>query len=84
MTKPTNYRNNEDFVWRFRIDESQEEPVHDDALLELIRVQWEELLKMCVPYSNGEKVNIDSFAVMRDLNTRHIIYRDEAIQDLSR
>ena len=38
-----------DFVWRFRLDEVRREPGYDDPLLELLRSQWEELLKLCIP-----------------------------------
>lgn len=55
-----------DFVWRFRIDEKAQKPLLDHPLDELLRVQWEELLKLCVPMFRGSPVKIDGFATMRD------------------
>lgn len=71
-----------DFVWRFRIDEKPRAPVYDDPLLEWIRVQWEELLRLCVPYAGNEALRIDGFALMRDLeHVRPIFPDDERFPD---
>ena len=45
----------EEFVWRFRLDEKPLNPLNEDPLVELIRVQWEELLKLSIPIFNGRK-----------------------------
>ncbi|MEM7475312.1 MAG: hypothetical protein AAF483_10000 [Planctomycetota bacterium] len=66
-----------DFVWRFRLDEKAHEPVVDDPLLELIRVQWEELLKLSIPYLGNCQVKIDGFRLMRDPDKVHAIFRDD-------
>lgn len=65
-----------DFVWRFRLHEEAYQPVFEDALLEWLRVQWELLLGLCVPYSGGEPVQLDGFATMRDPETIHKIFHD--------
>ena len=57
--------NGGDFVWRFRLDERAIDPLNRDPLLELIRVQWEELLKLCIPMCGEERVKVDGFALMR-------------------
>jgi hypothetical protein len=67
----------QDFVWRFRIDEKAQEPLNADPLLELIRVQWEEMLKLTVPMCAGQPVKVDGFALMRDLATVHPIFCDD-------
>lgn len=67
----------EDFVWRFRLDEVPHDPVFDDPLLELIRVQWEELLKLCVPYDGDHPVRVDGFALMRDEERVYGIFRGD-------
>lgn len=66
-----------DFVWRFRLDETPHDPVFDDPLLELLRVQWEELLKLCLPFDGEKPVRIDGFALMRDPETVHPVFRDD-------
>lgn len=66
-----------DFVWRFKLDEKPFEPLNADPLLELVRVQWEELLKLCVPMCGGERVKVDGFALLRDTETVHPIFADD-------
>lgn len=67
----------EDFVWRFRLDEKLAQPLNQDPVLELMRVQWEELLKLCIPMHGGAPVKIDGFALMRDPETTHPIFHDD-------
>lgn len=71
----------QDFVWRFRLDEKPLAPLNHEPLLELLRVQWEELLKLCIPVSGTTHVKIDGFVLMRDLDTVHPIFRDDARWD---
>lgn len=70
-----------DFVWRFRLDEKPSVPLNTDPLLELLRVQWEELLKLCIPVCGTTHVKIDGFVLMRDLDTVHPIFPDDARWD---
>ena len=67
----------EDFVWRFRLDEKPFESVCEDPLLEYIRVQWEELLKLSVPYMGDTELKIDGFRLMRDRKTVWPIFEDD-------
>ena len=67
-----------DFVWRFRLDEKPLVPLNADPLIELLRVQWEELLKLCIPVSGTTHVKIDGFILMRDLEVIHPIFSDDA------
>lgn len=67
-----------EFVWRFRLDEKPHIPLNADPLIELLRVQWEELLKLCIPVCGTERVKIDGFRLMRDLETVHPIFPDDA------
>ncbi|MBV8370835.1 MAG: hypothetical protein JO036_18125 [Candidatus Eremiobacteraeota bacterium] len=67
-----------DFVWRFKLDEKPLVPLNDDPLLELMRVQWEQLLSLCVPMHGEQRVKVDGFALLRDLDTVHPIFADDA------
>lgn len=67
----------EDFVWRFKINESPKSSLCQHPLDELIRVQWEELLKLCVPTFRGKEIKIDGFKLMKDENRIIPIYRDD-------
>jgi hypothetical protein len=64
----------EEFVWRFRIDELPASPVCSDPVLELVRIQWEELLKLCIPLHRGRPVQIDGFAMMRSPQVVHPVH----------
>lgn len=68
----------QDFVWRFKLDEKPPTMLLDHPLDELLRVQWEELLKLCVPHFDGKPVKIDSFATMRDPKKLHPVFADAA------
>lgn len=70
-----------DFVWRFRLDEKPLVPLNADPLIELLRVQWEELLKLCIPVCGTTHVKIDGFVLMRDLEVVHPIFSDDARWD---
>lgn len=67
----------DEYVWRFRLDEKPLEALNSDPLLELLRVQWEELLKLCIPLCGDERAEIDGFLLMRDLDTIHPIFPDD-------
>lgn len=67
----------DDFVWRFRLDEKPLQPVYDEPLLELTRVQWEELLKLCIPMHGDQPVKVDGFALMRDPGRILPIFADD-------
>ena len=71
----------QDFVWRFKLDEKPPAALLDHPLDELLRVQWEELLKLCVPHYQGKPVKIDGFATMRDPDKLHLVYDDTARPD---
>lgn len=66
-----------EFVWRFRIDDKPLDPINPDPLLELMRVQWEELLKLCVPMCGDQPVKVDGFALLRDPDAVHPVFRDD-------
>ena len=68
----------EEFVWRFRIDEKPATVLYDDPLTELIRVQWEQLLRLCIPTHGGKPVQVDGFALMRDPGRVFLIFEDES------
>jgi hypothetical protein len=73
-----------DFVWRFRLAEKPLNPVFHDPLDELLRVQWEELLKLCVPYYDGKPVKVDGFAIMREPDHILSIHKPEPTEEAER
>jgi len=72
-----NESSNEDFVWRFRLDERKREPIYEEPLLELTRSQWEQLLKLTIPMSGDHPVKVDGFALMRSPDTIHPVFPDD-------
>ena len=70
--------NKQTFVWRFRLNEKAHQPMNSDPLLELIRVQWEELLKLCIPMHGDEPTKVDGFVLLRDMKSVHPIFQDDA------
>lgn len=68
---------NSDFVWRFRIDEKPARVMLEHPLDELLRVQWEELLKLCIPTHDGRPVKVDGFATMREPRRILPIFSDD-------
>ncbi len=66
-----------EYVWRFRLDDGDDTPVYADPLLELLRVQWEQLLQLTVPTFNGAEVKVDGFALMRDPSTSFAVFADD-------
>jgi hypothetical protein len=70
-----------EYVWRFRLDDGDAAPVYDDPLLELVRVQWEQLLRLTVPTFEGREIRVDGFALMRDPSRVHAIFPDDAAAD---
>jgi hypothetical protein len=74
-----NNEKTEDFVFRFRIDElSRPEPVYEDRLVELVRAQVEEILKVARLSVKGQVVEVDGFAFMNDEKQIYQIYRPES------
>ena len=65
------------YDWRFRLDEKEPAPTVLDPTRELLRVQWEELLKLCVPMCGERPVTVDGFALMRDLDQVIPIHPDD-------
>jgi hypothetical protein len=69
----------DDFVFRFRIDElPRPEPVYRDRLVELVRAQLEEILKVARLSVNGEVVDVDGFAFMNEESQIYRIYRPDS------
>jgi hypothetical protein len=66
-----------EYVWRFRLDDGDDAVGYSDPLLELVRVQWEQLLRLTVPLFEGVEVKIDGFALMRDPSTCFEIFADD-------
>jgi hypothetical protein len=67
----------EQYVWRFRLNEKAPQRTALDPTRELLRVQWEELLRLCVPMYGDRPVKVDGFALMRDLDKIIPIHADD-------
>jgi hypothetical protein len=68
----------QDFSWRFLLDEKPPDESPLDPPRELLRTQWEQLLRLCVPMHGNEPVDIDGFALMRDPDRTLPIYLDDS------
>jgi hypothetical protein len=64
----------EDYIWRFRLDNISNERVNEDLTVEYIRRQLEELLNFVVLTYNEKKVKIDGFKFIKDLNMNYDIF----------
>lgn len=58
------YDEEEDFVWRFRLDEYRGEEVYDNQFVDMIRLQIEQLLNIIRFTSKGDVVGIDGFEML--------------------
>ncbi|ONI81297.1 hypothetical protein ALI144C_22515 [Actinosynnema sp. ALI-1.44] len=67
----------EPYVWRFLLDEKPASEVIADPTVELLRVQWEQLLRLCVPLHDGQPVKVSSFALMRAPEKHIAIFPDD-------
>ena len=67
-----------DYVFRFRVDPSGEEPVYDDALVELIRGQLADLLDAVVLTDHGRRVRVDGFRLLQEPETQYEIFPQSA------
>jgi hypothetical protein len=67
----------EPFAWRFLVDEKPPAGTPLDPPRELLRVQWEELLKLCVPMHGDRPVKVDGFSLLRDPGTVIPVHPDD-------
>lgn len=63
-----------EYVFRFRIDPSEETPVYEDPLAELIRGQLADLLDAVVLTDHGQRVRVDGFRLLQDPETQYEIF----------
>jgi len=64
----------EDYIWRFRLDNISNERVNEDLTVEYIRRQLEELLNFVVLTYNEKKVKIDGFKFIKDLDMNYDLF----------
>lgn len=55
-----------DEVFFYKLDDSYEEQVYDDKLVDMIRKQLEILMDVIVLCNEGKEINIDSFKLRCD------------------
>jgi hypothetical protein len=65
---------NGDFIFRFKLDEIQDEKVYDDPLTEMVRSQLAALLDVVVLTENDKPVNVNGFKFINDLDTVNSIF----------
>lgn len=66
-----------DFSWRFQLAEKPPAASPLPAGVELLRVQWEQLLGLTIPYLGSQPMRVDGFAVRRDPGTVLPIWLDD-------
>lgn len=64
----------DDYVFRYPLQPKKGEPVYQDALLEMIRRQWENLLNLAIPVSGQREVKVDGFKLLSDRGTVYPVF----------
>lgn len=65
-----------DYVFRYRLD-GKKESVYQDPLLEMIRAQLENVLKIIIPVEGQREVKIDGFKLLRERKTVYKLFPQE-------
>ena len=71
----------EDYVFRFPLEPEKLEAVYEDPLLELVRGLLADLLDCAVLTYHGQRVRVDGFCLLQDLNTEYKIFPDKDISE---
>jgi len=67
-------REEEDFAWRFRLDDCSLEQVYDNPYVEMIRIQVEHLLNVVRFTAGGEQVSVDGFEMLNEPGVNHRLF----------
>ncbi len=65
-----------DYIFRFKIDSSQGEE-NPEPLVDFVRCQLADLLKIVVLTHNGKRVRVTGFRFVNDTETEHKIWMSE-------
>jgi len=63
-----------DYIFRFRIDSQREGNNPDEPLVDLVRCQLADLLKVAVLTYNGKRVKVTGFQFLNDTEREHEIW----------
>jgi hypothetical protein len=64
----------EDYVFRFPLEPEKLETFYDDPLLELVRGLLADLLDCVILTYHGERVKVDGFRLLQDLDTQYEVF----------
>ena len=71
-----------DYIFRFSVDVPGGEPLVDEPLVDFVRCQLADLLKIVILTENGKKVRINGFRFLNDLEKEHKIWKSKADENL--
>jgi hypothetical protein len=66
-----------DYVWRFQLAEKPPAVSPLSPGRELLRVQWEQLLGLTIPFLQDEPLRVDGFALRREPDTVLPVWLDD-------
>lgn len=67
-----------DYIFRFSVDVSRDGPSSDEPLVDFVRCQLADLLKVVILTENGKRVKIDGFRFLNNLKKEHKIWESRA------
>lgn len=73
-TNPTVVDEKGDYMFRFSIDVLQDENSPDEPLVDFVRCQLADLLKVIVLTHNGKRVKVNGFRFLNDMEREHKIW----------
>jgi hypothetical protein len=67
----------DDYVFRFRLDDSGKPALYQDAFTEMVRRQLAAMLEVVVLTEDGEEVSVDGFRIINDRDRTYRIFPKE-------
>jgi hypothetical protein len=64
-----------DYVWHIKLSEDDEEGLHEEALIEMLRQQLKALLECVELTGNGIQVRVTGFHLLSEPDREYAIYR---------
>jgi len=68
-----------DYIFRFGIDVPQDEDKSDEPLVDFVRCQLADLLKIIVLTHNGKRVRVNGFRFLNDKEREHKIWTNKGV-----
>lgn len=66
-----------DFVFKFKLDNSDEPPIYQDPFTEMVRCQIEALLNIVILTNREKNVSVDGFKFINEQDRIYKIFRKE-------